>query len=244
MSRFLLVHGTAHGAWCWAPLIPELEALGHTVETLDLPGAGEDSTPLAEVTLARYADAVLDALARDDTPAILVGHSAGGFAIAAAAERDPRHIARLVYLCAYVPVPGMGLVAMRKAAPEDLLRGAFEVNADRSAYRFKPEALAANIYHDCPPEAVEGAAERQSWQPLAPQIEPVVYTGRGADLPRSYILCEGDRTIPPTHQRAMAADFPAEDVHAFPTGHAPFVAAPAALAALLDRISAAAPPSA
>lgn len=239
MTRFLLVHGSAHGAWCWAPLIPELEALGHEVRAIDLPGAGSDTTPLGEVNLRRYAEAVLDAL---DGPTVLVGHSAGGFALAQAAEIDPTNISRLIYLCAYVPAPDMGLVAMRKAAAEDTLRGAFEMNEDRSAYRFKPAALAENVFHDCPPEALAQAHEKQSWQPMAPQIEPVATTGRGAGVARSFILCEGDRTIPPSHQRQMTEDFPPEDVHVFPTGHAPFVVAPRALAELLDRISADVPP--
>jgi hypothetical protein len=40
--RFVMVHGAFVGAWCWEPLVGPLEAAGHTVETLDLPGSGED----------------------------------------------------------------------------------------------------------------------------------------------------------------------------------------------------------
>ncbi|MEC7961756.1 MAG: esterase, partial [Pseudomonadota bacterium] len=28
MARFLLIHGSAHGAWCWRDLIPALETQG------------------------------------------------------------------------------------------------------------------------------------------------------------------------------------------------------------------------
>ena len=31
MARFVLVHGAFGGAWCWEPVIPPLEAAGHTV---------------------------------------------------------------------------------------------------------------------------------------------------------------------------------------------------------------------
>ena len=39
--RFVLVHGTSFGAWCWDRVIPELERLGHTAIAVDLPGHGE-----------------------------------------------------------------------------------------------------------------------------------------------------------------------------------------------------------
>ena len=41
----------------------------------------------------------------------------GGFPITAAAQKAPDHIAALVYLCAYLPRPGMTLAEMRKAGP-------------------------------------------------------------------------------------------------------------------------------
>jgi alpha-beta hydrolase superfamily lysophospholipase len=44
MARLVLVHGAFGGAWCWEPVIEPLEAAGHTVETLDLPGGGDERT--------------------------------------------------------------------------------------------------------------------------------------------------------------------------------------------------------
>jgi alpha-beta hydrolase superfamily lysophospholipase len=35
---------------------------GHEVHAIDLPGSGEDTTPLGEVTLERYADAIRKAI--------------------------------------------------------------------------------------------------------------------------------------------------------------------------------------
>lgn len=236
MSRFLLVHGSAHGAWCWRDLGPALTALGHEVSALDLPGSGDDPTPLEAVTLDAYADAVL---ARLDAPTVLVGHSAGGFAIRAAAEADPERIQRLVYLCAYVPRPGAGLRDMRKEAPEQPLDGALELDPARHAFRFSDAALEKNLYGDCPPGAVDYARPRLGWQAIAPQDTPVTFTGRGSAVPASYILCENDRTIPPAHQLAMAeaGGIAPGDLYRLPTGHSPFFAAPDALAALLDKIA-------
>lgn len=234
MARFLLVHGSGHGAWCWRDLGPRLEAMGHQVEALDLPGSGDDPTPPQAVTLSGYAEAIL---ARLDAPTVLVGHSAGGFAITAAAEADPTHISRLVYLCAYVPRPGASLADMRRDAPAQPLAGALEINPEGTAFRFRDSALAANLYADCPPGTVDYARPRLGWQPLAPQTAPVAFTGRSSAVARSYILCRHDRTIPPAHQREMAAGLTPADVHEMNTGHSPFFADPDGLAALLDRLA-------
>jgi pimeloyl-ACP methyl ester carboxylesterase len=234
MARFLFVHGSGHGAWCWRDVRPRLDAMGHETIAFDLPGSGDDTTPAAAVTLEDYARAILSRL---DARSIVVGHSAGGFAIARAAEIAPAMISRLVFVCGYVPRPGASLVEMRREAPEQPLAGMLETSADRHSYRFTEAAVAQNLCADCPPEALEFALSRLGWQPIAPQTAAFEATGRGADVPRSYILCENDRTIPPAHQLAMAAGFDLADIHRLPTGHSPFLAAPDALAALLDRIA-------
>lgn len=97
MSDSLLIHGSCHGTWCWEAVIPALAALGHHARAIDLPG--RDGAP---VRLADQAQAILAALHR---PALVVGHSAGGYPITAAAERDATHIPGLVYLCATCPPP-------------------------------------------------------------------------------------------------------------------------------------------
>ena len=61
MPDILLIHGAAHGAWCWHRVIPALERLGHTARAIDLPGNGDDPTPAAPVTLDLYAGAILTA---------------------------------------------------------------------------------------------------------------------------------------------------------------------------------------
>ncbi len=233
MAKFLLVHGSNHGAWCWRDLIPALTALGHDARAIDLPSHGEDATPMAEVTLDGYAQAILDAL---DGPTVLVGHSAGGFAITRAAEIDPANIAGLVFVCAYVPGPGKSLVDMLRDAPSQPLKGGLEIGHDGAAFRFKEDTARRLVYHDCPPEAVEFALAHVGWQPMAPQTTPVAFTGKGAHLPRDYVLCTEDRTIEPAHQRQMSAGFAADRVHEINTGHCPFLSDPKGLAGLIDRI--------
>src|SRR3954469_12109915 len=111
MARFLLVHGAFGGAWCWEPAVAPLRAAGHTVETIDLPGSGDDPTPPGEVTLDGYAARVCAALAEGE-PAVLVGHSMGGVAVTEAAVRCPERIAALAYVAAFAPGAGQSLQAL------------------------------------------------------------------------------------------------------------------------------------
>jgi hypothetical protein len=40
-STFMLVHGSAHGGWCWQKIVPALRAAGHGVFSPTLTGLGE-----------------------------------------------------------------------------------------------------------------------------------------------------------------------------------------------------------
>ena len=112
MARMVLVHGAFAGAWTWASVVPGLEAAGHVVEAIDLPGAAGDPTPVDEIDLRRYADRVVAQLAEGEEPAVLVGHSMGGMVITQAAALAPRRVIRLVYVCAFLPHAGQSLIAL------------------------------------------------------------------------------------------------------------------------------------
>src|SRR4029453_18337006 len=98
MARFVLVHGAFGGAWCWEPVVGPLEAAGHTVETLDLPGGGDDTTPVEGITLESCAARVREALASRPEPAVLVGYSMGGAVITQAAADCPERVASMIFL--------------------------------------------------------------------------------------------------------------------------------------------------
>lgn len=216
MAEVLLIHGSCFGAWAWAAVVPALNALGHSARALDLPGRGGGDTSLEE-----QAQAVVAAL---HGPAVLVGHSAGGYAISAAAEGSPL-VVGLVFVAAYVPKPGMSLADMRRAGPSQPLRGSFRVTADRSAYGFAPDRCKDLFFHDC-----VDASDRLCLEPIAPQ-ETAMAALR--PLPRAAVICTDDRAIPPTYQRDMAAGMVQESL---PSGHCPFLSMPGALAFCLDRL--------
>lgn len=52
------VHGAWLGRWCWERITPLMEQVGHTVLASDLPGHGDDTTPVPELSLQTYADTI------------------------------------------------------------------------------------------------------------------------------------------------------------------------------------------
>ena len=234
MSDILLIHGAAHGAWCWHRVIPALQTLGHRARAIDLPSHGADQTDPAQVTLDLYARAILDAA---EGPTLLLGHSMGGFPITAAAQHAPERFTALIYLCAYLPRAGQTLAEMRKAGSSQPLAGAFQIDATRTTFTFDPSQAPALFYHDCPPEDVALAQASLCPQPIRPQETPIPNTSRAEQLPRFYIRCTDDRAIPPDYQTTMSASLPPDHVLALPTSHSPFFSAPEALARQIDEIA-------
>jgi pimeloyl-ACP methyl ester carboxylesterase len=219
MQPILLIHGSCHGAWCWRDTLPFL----HNASAIDLPGHGADATPIAQVTLDLYVEAILDAIT---APAILVGHSMAGYPITAAALRAPEKIARLVYVCAYVPKSGLSLTDMRRDGPRQPLLEAIETSSDRQSFSFRSEMVAEKLYHDCPAETIDYALAHLGPQAIKPQSSPVTYE---KILPPSrYILCREDRAIPPEYQAIMAQN--CTETRFLDSSHSPFFSQPEALA--------------
>ncbi|MFD1911670.1 alpha/beta fold hydrolase [Halodurantibacterium flavum] len=242
MARFLLIHGSCHGAWCWRDVLPHLHAAGHRARAIDLPSHGDDPTPAGAVTLDLYADVILAAIdaawddGAEDGPLVLVGHSMAGYPVSLAAERAPEKIARLVYLCAYVPAQGLSLADMRRAGPRQPLLDAIQRSADGLTFTIDPEKAVEKFYHDCP-EIAGYALPRLCPQPILPQETPLMLTDAYGSVGRHYILCTDDRTIPPEYQSTMTGGWPEGRVSTMDSSHSPFFSAPAELAARLVRIA-------
>jgi len=232
----LLVHGACHGAWCWERLIPDLARLGIRAEALDLPGHGADRTPPAQVTLDAYAQAIGDAVARMGGRAALLGHSAGGFAISAAALAAPAQVEKLIFLCAYLPVSGQSLSDMRKVWHEQPLVPHIRRSAGGDSFTFDPDQVPALFYHDCPAEAVAFARARLCPQPMAPQTAGLDLNDAFEALEKHYIVCADDRAIPPGYQRVMARGLPPGRVSELPAAHSPFLSMPDRLAARIAAV--------
>ncbi len=116
-SRFVLVHGTFHGGWCWQRVADRLRRAGSCVYTPTLAGLAERACELSaaiglESHVADLASLLLD---NDLYDVVLVGHSYGGMVVTGAADRCRERIRTLVYLDATIPVSAMSHDALRGA---------------------------------------------------------------------------------------------------------------------------------
>jgi pimeloyl-ACP methyl ester carboxylesterase len=238
MARFVLVHGAFGGAWCWEPVIGPLEAAGHTVEALDLPGGGADRTPIEGVTLSSCANRVCDVLVSGTEPAILVGHSMGGVVVTQAASDCPGHVASLVFVAAFMPADGQSLLDLAHL-PEgkgDMIQANIVIEGEPPVAVLSEEATAAAIYNDCTSEQTAWAVAKRRPQAVAPYATPIdVDETVLAAIPRSYVLTTGDRSLAPALQRRMIREHPCERVIELEADHAPYLSATDELiAALLE----------
>ena len=94
----ILIPGFWLDAASWAPVIPPLEAAGHRVRALTLPGLASTDDDRTGVGLADHVAAVVDVIDGYDSPVALVGHSGGGAIAHAAVDARPDRVARVVYV--------------------------------------------------------------------------------------------------------------------------------------------------
>jgi pimeloyl-ACP methyl ester carboxylesterase len=223
-NSILLVHGAWHGAWCWASVVKILEAKGVETRAVDLPGHGSRRALAPNVGLDDYANAVVEAGLGMSTPPLLVGHSMGGVVISAAAERKPDAFRSLLYLTAFLPLPGQTLMDITaRQIPIGRLDGG-EVHLD-------DQEQARNLfYNDCPAQISNWALSKIQPQPVRPVAEKVELTAtRFGTLSRDYIVCVRDQAIAPDFQREMAVAGSCRKIIDLNAGHSPMLSCPAEL---------------
>lgn len=205
------MHGGWVGGWYWKKIVPLLEVAGHRVETPDLPGHGDDRTPIPEVSLQSYADRVCQVLDSSPEPAVLVGHSMGGLVISQAAEQRPEKVETL---------------------------SAMVMDEDQTYATVREDAVKETFGADCPDEDVERIKSLNGPQALSPLATPLAVTEAFGRIPRVYIECLRDRAITPATQKEMYGRTPCRKVISMNTSHLPLYAAPEELAGHLSSLSA------
>lgn len=244
MSLFCLVHGVCLGAWCWEPLICELEARGHHAIAMDLPIENP------EANLSTFAQVVLDALQETEEDIVLVGHSMAGTVIPIVASQRP--ICRLVFLSALIPYPGMStLEQCEYQANSNLLtteqykpaKSKFEHLRDEphmlnSALRgtdpVQDRAIAMEFhFHDCKPDIADWAFSKLRTHRSPAHLTEVFPLQTLPDIECSYIVCSEDRILYPAWSRYAARKRLGVDPIELPGGHYPHLSHPGQLADVL-----------
>lgn len=225
----ILVHGAWHGSWCWERLLAPLAQRALPVRTLDLPsvhgGLGSSGD------LSEDAAAIRALIASTDGPLILCGHSYGGMVISLAAASDAR-VARLVYLCAFMPDAGQSL----NAAGGGRVAPWIQVRPDGTTLP-DPAQAPELFYGDCDGPTQQWALARLRPQPAAAFAEPVPAPA-WQRVASTYILCTLDRCMPLERQQSFAVK--AGETLQLEASHSPFLSQPVLLADTLARIAGAA----
>ncbi|WP_076866019.1 alpha/beta fold hydrolase [Bradyrhizobium mercantei] len=237
MAEFLLVHGAWHGSWCWDDLIPFLAARGHAAHVMDLPGLGDDRTPLGDVTLDAYISCVTDRVKRIDRPLWLVGHSMAGIPITQAAEGVTDNLKGLIYVTAFIPAHGQSLIQLAMADSESRLNAVMVQDQANGTARVPEEHLRECFYSLCDERSFKKALARLSRvQASLPAITPVSLSGKLDRIPKFYVECLQDKAISIEAQRRMHRAATVARVTTLDSDHSPFFSCPDRLAALMDEL--------
>jgi len=238
MSTFVLVHGGWNGGWCWEKVVPLLEEAGHEAEAPDLPGSGDDPTPIPEVSLQGYADWISGVLDAQSEPVVLVGHSSGGVVISQAAEQRPDKVKLLVYLAAFLLRDGETLFSVAENETGSLILPNLVMSEDGASATIREDVIKEALFHDCSDEDAERAKSRFAPQALAPFVTSLALTEENfGRVPRVYIETLQDRAVSPSFQKEMYERLPCQKVVSMDTSHSPFFSAPEDLAGHLEFLA-------
>ncbi len=238
MSTFVLVHGGWNGGWCWEKVVPLLEEAGHEAHAPDLPGSGDDPTPIPEVSLQGYADWISGVLDAQSEPVVLVGHSSGGVVISQAAEQRPDKVKLLVYLAAFLLRDGETLFSVAENETGSLILPNLVMSEDGTSATIREDVIKEALFHDCSNDGAERAKSRFAPQALAPFVTPLALTEENfGRVPRVYIETLQDRAVSPSFQKEMYERLPCQKVVSMDTSHSPFFSAPEELAGHLEFLA-------
>jgi pimeloyl-ACP methyl ester carboxylesterase len=220
VKNVVLVHGGFVDGSGWQGVYKALKKSGYAVTIVQNP----------TFSLADDVAVTKRALATQNGPAILVGHSYGGVVITEAGN-DPK-VAGLVYIAAFAPDKGESVSALIKKPPPGA--PVPPILPPQDGYLFLDKAkFASSFAADVTPDLAEFMADSQvPWgvEALSGAISQPAWKTK----PSWYLVSTEDRMIPPDAQRAMSkrANSTVIEVKG---SHAVYVSQPQAVASLIEK---------
>src|SRR5258706_349217 len=223
VKNVVLVHGAWADGSSWSKVIPLLQAKGFHVVAVQ--------NPLT--SLADDVAATKRAIALQDGPVILVGHSYGGIVITEAGN-DPK-VVGLVYVAALAPSDGESVASVTKPFPPAALGG--EVRADaESCLTVTPKGIAEDFAQDLPDKEKQLLTATQG--PTAAAVfGATITTAAWKTKPSWCVIASNDRAVPPELEKAEAAAMRATSI-TVPSSHVPMLSHPKEVADLIEQAAA------
>lgn len=223
VKNIVLVHGAFADGSSWAKIIPLLEAKGYNVVAVQ--------NPLS--SLADDVAATKRAIASQNGPVLLVGHSWGG-AVITEAGTDPK-VLGLLYVAAGAPDEGQSFGEMMKTAAPPA--GTDAVQPDAAGFlSLTREGATKDFAQDLP--AAESRLIFNTQGPWAVKaVGDKISTAAWKTKPSWYIVAAKDRMINPDLQRTLAKKLKATTL-VLETSHVPMLSQPAKVAAFIAEAAA------
>jgi pimeloyl-ACP methyl ester carboxylesterase len=220
VKNVVLVHGGFVDGSGWQEVYRFLKNDGFSVTIVQNP----------TMSLAGDVAVTKRALAAQDGPTILVGHSYGGVVITEAGNDSK--VAGLVYIAAFAPDSGESVSSLIKNPPPDAPVPPILPPQDGFLFLDKakfPAAFAADVNAE---EAAFMADAQVPWgiEALAGAVTEPAWTTK----PSWYLVATADRMIPPDAQRAMSRRAGSTVVEV-EGSHAVYVSQPRAVAHLIEQ---------
>lgn len=238
-DTIVLVHGAFQDGRVWSAVTPLLESRGHKVVVVDLPGRPANPADPRAMSLNVYRDAVIAAIGPGTEPVTLVGHSFGGFTIAAVAEAMPRRVASAVFLAAYLPRSGESMQALAQSDRwNKFSQENFVIARDYATATVLERDRALIFCEECAPAQRAVLLAGMVDEPLKPAGEAIALTAAFDGVRKVYVATSRDNAVSRPLQRMMIERASLARTLEIDSGHAPAISNPAAVAeAILAAIS-------
>ena len=222
-KNVVLVHGAFADDSSWSKVVPLLKAKGFRVTT-----AGNSLTSFADDVAATKR-----AIAAQDGPTVLVGHSYGGVVITEAGN-DPK-VVSLVYVAAFAPDAGQSIGEISQAFAKPA--GADQVQPQPNGFLLlSQKGIEEDFAQDLTP------AEKAHLVAVQPKTSGAIFEAKPTAAawrakPAWYVVASNDRMIDPEQEKSMATQIKAKAT-VLPSSHVAMLSHPTDVAKVIEEAAA------